>query len=215
MEYERVKAVIALLSPPKKESLLPNKRNWRIVVSVSTIALLLYIIAFSLYITTMYKENAGFLLAIAIIENMVTAFSIIVSIIATHVSNYTNSACIRLVEKINLMNESISKTNSIDLNKKIKNTVPYIYILCAVIFSLYFVSSVIYFFNANIEKSEFISIALGSISTILTIVLALTTIISYFSTGKYFNSLLEAAKDNDIYLSNKNNDLKITISNKR
>lgn len=222
MEYERIKAILSSLSSPKKESTLPSKSNWWLVILISTIALLLYIVACVLYIITICKkenENIGLSLVIPIVENVITASSIVVSCFATYVSNYVNNACIRFAEKINLMNDpkfnAILTKSHIDFQKKIKNPILYINIICAVIFSIYFISSVIYYFNADIRGIQFISIGLGAISTILTIVLALTTTISYFSMGKYFLLLLELVKGNDIRLSNEANDLKIVASNKK
>lgn len=217
MEYKRI---ISTLTYRNKDTVLPSRNNLWFVVLISTITLLLYIVATILYIVTIKKQDyQSILLSISIIETIITLFSIVVSFFATYVSNYVNSACIKFAEKINLLNEprivNSSIKLSVDLSRKVNNHVRCINIICAVIYSLYFVVVLVYYCNFEIKCMQFVSIGLGSISTILTIVLALNTTLSYYTVGKYFNLLLEKVKKDTANLSDEINNIKVSVSNNK
>ena len=175
-----------------KHSVLPKKWKLTMVEIFSTIMVLLYVCALILNVFTLFSKDFPnkhyILLSVSIVELVITVFSVVVSLIATHISNYINNACIKLVEEINRHNEPMFSNNDFDefsqktkeklvSVNKIRNTI-------FVVFSFYFISSFCYYVFSQSSLLQLLTSLIGAISTIFTVVLALVSSISCFITGK-------------------------------
>ncbi len=203
-----------------KHSVLPKKWKLTMVEIFSIIMVLLYVSAFILNVSTLFLKDFPnkhyILLSVSIVEIVVTVFSVVVSLIATHISNYVNNACIKLVEEINRHNEPMFSNNSFDeFSKKTKEKLTSINNIrntIFVVFAFYFISSFCCYVFSQSSLLQLLTGLIGAISTIFTVILALISSISCFVTGKYTQVILKTLDENNKKLTDKYNSLKIEMS---
>ena len=203
-----------------KHSVLPKKWKLTIVEIFSIIIVLLYVSAFILNVSILLLKDCSnqhyILFAVSVIEIAITVFSVVVSLIATHISDYVNNACIKLVEKINRHNEPMFINSEFeDFSNKTKEqlaTVNKIRNAVFAVFAFYFISSFCCYIFTKSSFLQLLTSLFGAISTIFTVVLALVSSISCFITGKYTQIILKALDDDNKKLTDKYNSLKIELS---
>lgn len=221
MEYRKGKNMNLLFSKVIEHNVLPKKYTLHIIMATFIVLLLLYVAASILYICALIKYNTlsfGSII-ISIIEIIIVVFSIIMSFIATYISNYINNSCIKLIENINRHNEPMFKDIeqsrfSTDI-KKYSPLINWIKIVFFIIVLIYCIVSTSYYLFIDSAAIQILTSILSSISTILTIILALVSSLSCFVTGKYTQFILNNLDRHSTLLANKYNKIKIEQSHSK
>ena len=214
MENRRINSTLEYLKKPQKD--FPRKINLHSVNILSGIVLFLYLIVSIFYIIIMLDKNESTLFFwISIIEIVITGISIVTCCISTHVSNYINESINRLLKKINRNNEplhtiSIEEVN--DKQRRICKKISCIEKVCIGVYISYFVVLFVFKCILNGLSWDFLGVALGSISTLLTIVLAWITTVSYFNLTDCFLFMVKTIEQTNNDLSDKLNDREISKS---
>lgn len=214
MENRRRNLTLEYLDKPQKD--FPRKINLHSVNILSGIVLFLYLIVSIFYIIVILDKNKSALFSlISIIEIVITGISIVTCCISTHVSNYINENINRLLEKINRNNEPQHTINIEEVNDKQRrayNEIRCIERVCIGVYIFYFVVLFVCKYILHGWSWDFFGVVLGSISTLLTIVLAWITTVSYFNLTNCFLFMLKTIEQTTNDLSDKLNDLEISKS---
>lgn len=132
---------------------------------------------------------------ISILENILTFFSLFLAIIATHISNCIQDSCINCLKRIYESNPFLQDefkisevTERIEKDKRSSKNIKRVVLVS---FFLYFVMSVLHKISIKSMMLQDFAWGLGSISTVLSVVLAITSSFSCYIFGNYVMVLLE------------------------
>lgn len=195
-------------------NIVPPKWKLCIVIVSSIVILLLY---FAILVLTVYalgdsyqadtsdsyqadtsdsfQANTNKWLCISVLENILTFFSLFLAIIATHISNCIQDSCINCLNRIYESNPFLQDefkisevTERIEKDKRSSRNIKRVVFVS---FFLYFVMSVLHKISIKPMILQDLAWGLGSISTILSVVLAITSSFSCYIFGNYVMVLLE------------------------
>lgn len=134
--------------------------------------------------------------AISIIEIAVTVLSIIISVIATKISDHFTNTCIERIEHIKRQNSPLFNNHALitqdELTKRYIRITQKARHFILIPFSIYLAIMVVYYFFAQSTVIQMLTVISGSVSAIFSIILAWVSSASCVVTGKYTNLLLDA-----------------------
>lgn len=187
-------------------NIVPPKWKLCIVIVSSIVILSLYfaILVLAVYalgdsyqadISNSFQANTNKWLCIPVLENILTFFSLFLAIIATHISNCIQDSCINCLNRIYESNPFLQDefkisevTERIEKDKRSSRNIKRVVFVS---FFLYFVVSVLHKISIKPMILQDFAWGLGSISTILSVVLAITSSFSCYIFGNYVMVLLE------------------------
>lgn len=190
---------MSLFTKVLRPDVTPPKPLKIAVIAVFVVLSLLYISATVLYSLTLClsKENIEqrFLQTISIIEIVVTILSIIISVIATQISDHFTNASIERVEQIKRQNNPLFNDQNLfyqgELAKKYTRIAQRVKYFVLVPFAFYIGIMVIYYYYVQSTVIQLWTVISGSVSAIFSIILAWVSSVACIVTGKYINLLLD------------------------
>lgn len=198
--------MISIFNTSKRWDVAPPKLCVTATYVMAAIVCILYAIAFCLYTVLLCTDNQIFKdlsrTAISIVEIVIALFSVVISVIATRISDHYTNTVITNIEQINRNNSGLF--NHKDLTEQSKNTrnrmktVNMIRRIILILFLLYSTCAVVYFTLVGTARIQVLTLAIGAVSTFLSIILGLVSTLSCAVSGQYTNLLLSTlAKDNN------------------
>lgn len=210
--------MITPFSKPRHKSVVPSNRSLIGIWIVLIILIVFYIISLVSYLSLFFLGNTPLqdkiLVAISVFEMIVTGSSIVISVIATKLSDAFSNACIERIEYFNKQNypfhkhqELIDAANQVTRDFKVARRVK---IAVIIAFGGYLIGSVIWYIFNRMVVLQLVTFILGAVSAIFSIVLALVSAISCVETGRYTDLLLNVLYEDFKDLVDKYNDLSIS-----
>jgi len=209
--------VITPFSKLKNKSVVPSNRSLIGIWIVLMLLIVFYIVSLVSYLSLFFLNNPlqdRMLVAISVFEMIVTGSSIVISIIATKISDAFSNACIERIEYFNKQNypfhkhqELIDAANQVTRDFKVARRVK---IAVIIAFGGYLIGSVIWYIFNRMVVLQLVTFILGAVSAIFSIVLALVSAISCVETGRYTDLLLNVLYEDFKDLVDKYNDLSIS-----
>ena len=193
----------------KKEgsSYLPGRHALSGVKWLTRIALGSYIVVAILYFVVLGLDGKCqnlVLKIVSVIEMILSIFSIILSLLATHISDRISATYVNLIKRINRNNETLTNNCvSPELPEetvKQHNTIRRMKFFIFAVFSTYLIGVLVYNFSFKSQVIGVLLFLVGAISTILSTTLAWVSSFMSYAVGKDIINILETLKKNNIDL---------------
>lgn len=209
--------MINIFTRSKQYTILPKKRYFWLSILLLGVISLLYIVSAVLYFSLNHaNDNTAqcLLFSCTIAEIMITALSIVISLIVAYISNCISNACIKSLEDMHKNNKTLfdDTPDLKDASERLHsqaNVLRWLTIGSIIIFILYCVAIVSYNINIHNTIIQWVTLIINVLSIICTILLSLISCFSSFMVGGYMQIIMNILKNENKELFNKYNMQKI------